>query len=99
MHVSIRSKQPLYTRAEAIEQVEHLAQAYPVFDVTLLIVLEAACGARDYSMAYYDAQIWASARLNQVPLIFSEEFSDGQTLEGVRLINPFTEDFKIEDWV
>jgi len=98
MHVSTRSLQPIYTRAEALEQVERLAQAYPIFDVTLLIVLEAARGARDYSMVYYDAQIWAAARLNQVSLIFSEDFSDGQVLEGVRFVNPFAANFKIEDW-
>jgi len=99
VHASTRSQQPLYTRAEAHEQVERLARAYPVYYVSLLTVLEAARGARDYQMAYYDAQIWAAARLNQVSLIFSEDFSDGQTLEGVRFINPFAADFKLEDWV
>jgi predicted nucleic acid-binding protein len=99
VHASTHSQQPLYTRAEALEQVERLAGAYPIFDVTLLTVLEAARGARDYRMAYYDAQIWAAARLNMVPLIFSEDFLDGQTLEGVRFINPFAKNFKLEDWV
>lgn len=99
VHASTRSQQPLYTRAEALEQVERLARAYPVFDVTLLTVLEAARGARDHQMAFYDAQIWAAARLNQVPLIFSEDFSDGQTLEGVRFINPFSKNFILEDWI
>ena len=63
-----------------------------------LIVLEAARGARDYDMAYYDAQIWASARLNQVATVFSEDFSDGQTLEGVRFVNPFAAGFRLEEW-
>jgi predicted nucleic acid-binding protein len=98
MHVSTRSLQPLYTRAEALTQVERLAQAYPIFDITLLVVLEAGRGARDYTMAYYDAQIWAAARLNQVSLIFSEDFSDGQILEGVRFVNPFSEGFVLENW-
>lgn len=63
-----------------------------------MIVLEAARGARDHGLAYYDAQIWASARLNQVPTIFSEDFTDGQVLEGVRFINPFSTNFRLEDW-
>jgi predicted nucleic acid-binding protein len=37
--------------------------------------------------------------LNQVTTIFSEDFSDGQVLEGVRFVNPFAEGFCIEDWV
>ena len=98
MHVSTRSLQPIYTRAEALEQVERLAQAFPIFDLTLPVVLEAGRGARDYSLAYYDAQIWAAARLNQVSLIFSEDFSDGQILEGVRFVNPFAAGFVLEDW-
>jgi len=98
MHVTTRSRQPIYTRAEAVEQVERLVRAYPIFDLTSLIVLEAARGARDHGLAYYDAQIWATSRLNQVTLIFSEDFSDGQILEGVRFVNPFAANFRLEGW-
>jgi hypothetical protein len=31
------------------------------------------------------AHFWATARLNQVPLVLSEDFKDGDVLEGVRL--------------
>ncbi|MCG2740072.1 MAG: hypothetical protein L6300_07505 [Syntrophaceae bacterium] len=31
----------------------------------------------------------AAARLNQIPIVFSEDFQDGQVLEGVRFANPF----------
>ena len=30
-----------------------------------MIVLEALRGVRDHQISYYDAQIWASARLNR----------------------------------
>jgi predicted nucleic acid-binding protein len=50
-------------------------------------------------MSYYDAQIWASARLNQIPTVFSEDFASGSTVEGVTFINPFDKDFKLTDWV
>jgi predicted nucleic acid-binding protein len=72
VHVTTRGIRPLCTRAEAFSQMEHLVHTYPVFDLTPLIVLEAARGARDYSLAYYDAQIWATARLNQSPVVFSK---------------------------
>ncbi len=98
MHVTTRPHWTLYTRAEALQQVEYLLRAFPVFDLTPLIVLEAARGARDHGLAYCDAQIWAAARLNQVTIIFSEDFSDGQVLEGVRFVNPFSTDFRLEDW-
>ena len=72
---------------------------FPIFPLTDSIVLEAARGARDYNLAYLDAQIWASARLNQISFIFSEDFQDGQILEGVRFINPFAPGFKLDLWV
>jgi predicted nucleic acid-binding protein len=63
-----------------------------------MIELEAARGARDHDLAYYEPQIWAAARLNQVATVFSEDFSDGQVLEGVRFVNPFAEGFRLRDW-
>jgi hypothetical protein len=35
--------------------------------------------------------------LNQIPVELSEDFQDGQSLEGVRFVNPFAEDFEIEE--
>jgi predicted nucleic acid-binding protein len=71
---------------------------WPVFDLTPFIVLDAARGVRDYQLSYYDAQIWACARLNQVAVVLSEDFSEGSFLEGVRFVNPFVPDFALSDW-
>jgi predicted nucleic acid-binding protein len=98
LNVSTRKLAPPLTRTEALEQASLFTRMWPVFDLTPLIVLEAARGARDHNVPYYDAQIWASARLNQVTVVFSEDFSDGQMLEGVRFVNPFSPEFRVEDW-
>jgi len=45
-----------------------------------------------------DAQ-WATARLNQVPVVFSEDFRSGSLLEGVRFVNPFLPEFLLEEWL
>jgi predicted nucleic acid-binding protein len=94
-----RGTKPKLTVAEATLQVERLARAFPVLDVTPLIVLEATRGARDRGMPYWDAQIWAAARLNQVAVVFSEDFNAGSVIDGVRFVNPFAADFRIADWV
>jgi predicted nucleic acid-binding protein len=99
LHISTRKLKPPLSRAEALLNASRFTRMWPVFDLTSLIVLEAARGARDHGLAYYDAQIWAAARLNQVALVFSEDFSDGQVLEGVRFVNPFAAEFRLEDWV
>jgi predicted nucleic acid-binding protein len=98
VHVSTRKLDPPLSRAEALEQASLFTRILPVFDLTPLIVLEAARGVRDHGLPYYDAQIWAAARLNQVTVIFSEDFSDGQVLEGVRFVNPFSAEFRLEEW-
>ena len=97
-NTAIRKLRPVLTTSEALARVEELARAFLVLDVTPLIVLEAARGVRDHMLAYYDAQIWATARLNQIPTIFSEDFNTGAILEGVRFVNPFSADFVLEAW-
>src|SRR3990172_5680444 len=67
---------------EALHQVERWISIFAVFDLTSQIVLEAGRGVLDHGLSYYDAQIWAAARLNQIPIVFSEDFQDGQILEG-----------------
>lgn len=93
-----RKLQPPLTALEATEQMGSLASAFPVIDLTSMIVLEAARGVRDHQLSYYDAQIWASARLNQIPVVFSEDFSNGSVIEGVQFINPLADDFQLELW-
>ena len=96
---STRRLRPPLTFAEATRQVERLSQSLLVFDLTPMVVLEALRGARDHGLAYYDAQIWASARLNQVPVIFSEDFNTNSVLDGVRFVNPFVAEFDLAAWV
>lgn len=97
--VATRELVPVLTPAEALHQISLFARLWPVFELTRLIVLEAGRGVRDHRLAYYDAQLWATARLNQVPTIFSEDFQDGVLLEGVRVVNPFTPSFALAGWL
>jgi len=67
--LTTRRLHPLLTRAEGAAYVERFARAFRVLDMMPMIEIEAARAARDRGLAYYDAQIWAAARLNQIPLI------------------------------
>ena len=97
--VATRKLSPRLTPAQALQQIHLLSRLWPVYDLTAMIVLEAGRGVRDHQLSYYDAQIWATARLNQVPTIFSEDFNQGSILEGVRFVNPFSPEFAIETWM
>lgn len=98
-YTSTRKLKPPLSPSQAIEQIDRFQTLWPVFLLTPLIVTEAARAVRDYQLAYYDAQIWATARLNGIPVIFSEDFQSGRTLEGVRFVNPFADDFRLDEWL
>jgi predicted nucleic acid-binding protein len=87
------------TPAEAIEQVALLAESFGVLDLGSAVVLEAGRGVRDHGLSFYDAQIWAIAKLNQIPVVFTEDFQDGMSLEGVRFVNPFAQGFDLGRWI
>jgi predicted nucleic acid-binding protein len=82
----------------ALESLENYLASWTVFDTTSLVVLEASRGVRDHRFNFYDAQIWAVARLNQVQFIFSEDFNPSQ-VEGVQFVNPFHATFGLEEWL
>lgn len=94
-----RSQQPKLSTELASDQIEKFSQAFRVYDLTPMIVLEATRGVRAHSLSYFDAQIWATARLNQVPIVFSEDFASNALVDGVRFVNPFAPDFSLESWV
>ncbi len=88
-----RKLDPRLSPAAAAEQVAALLAAWPVLAVTPLVVLEAARGAASHKLGYWDAQVWATARLNQIPLVLTEDFADGRLLEGVQFLDPFAPGF------
>jgi predicted nucleic acid-binding protein len=97
--VATRKLSPSLTATQALHQVSLFSRLWPVYDLTSMVVLEAGRGVQDHQLSYCDAQIWATARLNQVPTTFSEDFSDGAVLEGVRFVNPFASEFELETWL
>ena len=73
---------------QAINRVQNYIQAWEVVEVTGMIVLEAIRGVRDYQFSFWDAQIWATAKLNQISVVYSENFNVDAVIEGVRFVNP-----------
>jgi len=90
-----RRRRPLLSLADAGTQVERFALGWPVYDLTAAIVIEALSGVRRHRLPYWDAQLWATARLNQVHVVLSEDFADGSRLGGVRFLNPFAPRFDL----
>jgi len=79
--------------AEAERTLINLARSWTVYPLDRTTVLEAVRGSQDRLLSYWDALIWATAKLNDVPNVLSEDFNPGGQLEGVRFLNPFAETF------
>ena len=92
--VTRKIEQPLDLKA-AQKSVENYLSSWTVFDITSFVVLEAVRGVREHRFSYWDAQIWATARLNQIPVVLSEDFASGSTVEGVTFLNPFAAGFDL----
>ena len=94
--VTITRKIPLpLTLEQAERSVTNYLRSWQVCDLNGWTVLEAIQGAQRNQMAYWDALIWATAKLHQLPVVLSEDFSDGLLIGGVRFINPFAEGFEL----
>lgn len=50
---------------------------------------EAIRAVEAHRMAFWDAMLWATARRAGVRILISKDLQDGQTIEGVRIVNPF----------
>jgi predicted nucleic acid-binding protein len=86
------------TLDQVAQRLDYYVQVWMILDVTPQVVQEAVRGVRRYGFQVWGAQIWAAAKLNDVPVVFSEDFSAGSVIEGVRFVNPFAAEFRFEDW-
>ncbi len=94
--VTVTRKIPLpLTLEQTSERISHFCRLWPVLGVNEMVILEAIRGVREHRFSYWDAQIWATARLNQIEIVLSEDFSCDSSVEGVRFLDPFQPAF---DW-
>lgn len=93
--VALRRLQPPIDPHDLYQQIDALVRAFPILPLTSAVVLEAVRGVRDHQLSYYAAQIWAAAKLAQIPAVLSEDFASGARIEGVAFLNPFARDFDV----
>lgn len=85
---------------EVYEQIQLYKEVFPIYPLTPAVSLEAVRAVEEHSFCSFDAQIWATAKLNQVPIVLnedflSEDFPVGATVEGVTFENPLAEEFDL----
>lgn len=85
--ITHRVKQPL-SLTDAKQIIEDYRAAWSVFATTPDTILLAIDGVERHRLSFWDAMIWASAVINAVPKIYSEDMQHGQMIEGVRIETP-----------
>lgn len=73
---------------QAVRLVESFCR-YPVQEMTLPILRAAFVTRARWRLSYWDAAILEAARASGCDLVLSEDLSDGEDYDGVRVENPF----------
>jgi predicted nucleic acid-binding protein len=95
LSVSTRRIAPPLPMEEAVRIVRYFLRHWPVLPLTSDVTAEAIRGVEQHRLAWWDALIWATAVLNGVPVVLSEDFNPGAVLGGVRFVNPFDPAFSL----
>lgn len=93
--VVTRKLSPPFSATEAAKSTEYYLENWIVLGITPQIVSEALRGIQRYQMSYWDALIWATARVNGVSAILTEDMNTGSTFDGVQIINPLSGDAEL----
>ena len=94
--VMLYKMKPPLPPGEVHEHLQLCKKTFPSCPLTPAVSLEATRGGVDErSFRYFDARIWAAAKLNQIPVVFSEDFPVGATVEGVTSENPLDEGYDL----
>jgi predicted nucleic acid-binding protein len=97
LNVMLYKMEPPLPPAEMYEQIQLYKKIFPTYPLTPAVTLEAVRTVKEHSFRYFDAQICATAKLNQIPVVLKEDCPVGATVEGVTVQNPPAEEFDLTD--
>lgn len=69
--------------------VEDYSSIFPVTQISIPIILKAIDIQIKYQLGFYDSLILSTASYENCVVCYSEDLSNGQIVEGVKVINPF----------
>jgi predicted nucleic acid-binding protein len=89
-HAATRpNKPPSLSHDDAYRTIRDLADAVPVLPLTRAVTLRALEAIPRHGFSFWDALIWAAAKENGIPQVYTEDFQHGRDIEGVLIVNPF----------
>jgi predicted nucleic acid-binding protein len=94
-HASTRpNKPPSLSHDEARKIIQDLVDFAKVLSLGGATTLRALEAIPKYGLSFWDALIWAAAKENGIPTVYTEDFQHGRDIEGVVTVNPFASDLR-----
>lgn len=90
--ISTQTLQEFYnaaTKKDAGTFVKQFSDIIPVHSNTVNDVLAAIDISEASQLSFWDSLILASAKACGCSVVYSEDLNDGQTINGVKVVNPF----------
>lgn len=81
----------------AFRAAELFVTQFHVIPLDEMIVREALRASARYGLDYFDAQVWAAAKMAGCHVLLTED-CHGELLEGVAYVNPFDEAFSMDEF-
>ena len=78
------------THEQAMEFLQPF-RALPTQEITVELFERAAAMKEKFALSYWDAAILAAANMLGCEAVYSEDMSEQQDYDGLRVINPFSE--------
>ena len=89
------SRKGYLTHDEAVEFIR-LLQRFRIQPLTLNVINAVLRYCERFSLSYWDSAILAAARESGCDMVYSEDMSNEQDYDGLRVINPFAESQLLE---
>ena len=95
LSVATRRLSPPLPMDDAIRIVRYFLRRWQILPLTPDVTSEAIRGVEQHRLSWWDSLVWATALVNHIPTILSEDFNSGAVVDGVRFLNPFDQMFHL----
>ena len=79
----------LCTKEKAKEYIENFSESFTVEQVSVPLILKAINISIKNQFSFWDSLILSAAIQSGCIICYSEDLSNGQIIEGVKIVNPF----------
>ncbi len=84
-----RGGTPVLSHQTAAALIRRWCRAFPILPLSGETTGVALTGVERHALSFWDALIWACAKLADVKVIYTEDCQHERVVEGVQFLNPF----------